>query len=136
MKYKALTQGGKVVDIWEYINRDEWFCRQWVIYIGPELAFVVEADTYNDAIDALVDDGRWNHLIEADEDDDDAYPAGDRGIMISDVNPGNEIGGEKADFVWRTLNTGEFAGFIFEEHRYAERLNLPTAKKIVKGEIQ
>lgn len=136
MKYKALTQGGRVVDIYEYVNKDEWFCTQWIIYIGPELAFVVEAGTYEDAIDALVDDGRWNHLIEADEDDDDAYSAGNFGIMISDVNPGNEIGGEKADFAWRTFDTGEFAGFVFEDHKYGERLKSPTAKRIATGEIQ
>lgn len=141
MKYKALVRDGHhayVYDIWEYINLGDWWYKQWLVTIGPELFFIVEADSEEDAIDALVDDGRWNHLIAAGEDDEWATSAGNSCILISDNNPGNELRVREADYVWAVDEaTGSFMGFIFDPRDLANgRANGTTAWKIATGIIR
>lgn len=56
----------------DYINPGEWFGEVWAIGIscGFNGAIVlVEADNEGDAIDALIDNGKWNHLFVVDEDE-------------------------------------------------------------------
>ena len=64
---------GRSVEVDGLANRGEWFGETWLVGIGMGfecLMLVVEAGSEQDAIDALVDSGRWNHILLAEDDED------------------------------------------------------------------
>jgi hypothetical protein len=68
VKYNG-SYGEREVENCEYVNREEWFGKTWLIEIGGSyvsLFFVVEADYESAAIDELVD-SEWGHLLKTDE---------------------------------------------------------------------
>lgn len=57
----------------DYVNPGDWFGKIWIVRIDcgycPALV-AVEAGNEGDAVDALIDSGKWNHLFVYNEEED------------------------------------------------------------------